>query len=251
MNAYLLSHNGLGDNITMISAIRFLTQFYQKIFFICKDRNKENVKLFFNESVVVLPFNQNNEFTECSDIIKNVDIKDDILICGFHKTYLTSRINNPKLLEYKKNNDYKIRFSFIKKFYEDIGLDLSIYYNYFDISSSLTSNKLYQEISHYKIAFFHTQSSDGEINIENIISSFKSKSEYIVICANKNVYKLEEEEKFSIAAKYVNEKIAYYIDIIKNADVIHVIDSCFTCIVYPLQCTNKLIASECVIHPRN
>lgn len=33
MNAYLVSHNGLGDNLFMIGALRFLLKFYHKIFF--------------------------------------------------------------------------------------------------------------------------------------------------------------------------------------------------------------------------
>ena len=34
MNAYILSHNGLGDNLFMNGALRFISKFYNKIFFI-------------------------------------------------------------------------------------------------------------------------------------------------------------------------------------------------------------------------
>jgi len=249
MNAYLLSHNGLGDNITMISAVRFLRQYYKKVFFLCKNLYVENVKLFFDDDlVVIIPFNQNDEFNQCESIINSV-VNDDLFICGFHKSYLKSRITNPRLLEYQNNYDDDITYDFIKSFYQDIGLDLSIYYNYFDISSCKISENLYNNVKKYKISFFHTQASNRQINLESIVLPFAQNSNYIVICANKNFYN-EQDDKYDIANEYVNQKVAHYIDIIKNAEVIHVIDSCFSCIVYPLQYRNKLIAKECVIHTR-
>jgi hypothetical protein len=57
MNAYLLSHNGLGDNITMIGAINFLLHYYDNVYFLCKDKNQENVARFFQDKpVIVIPF---------------------------------------------------------------------------------------------------------------------------------------------------------------------------------------------------
>ena len=36
-SAYFLSHNGLGDNITSIGSIIFLLQYYETIYFLCKN----------------------------------------------------------------------------------------------------------------------------------------------------------------------------------------------------------------------
>ena len=33
MNAYLISHNGLGDNLYMIGATNFSSKFYKNLFF--------------------------------------------------------------------------------------------------------------------------------------------------------------------------------------------------------------------------
>ena len=38
MNAYLVSHNGLGDNLYMIGALNFIRQFYKNVFFLCKKK---------------------------------------------------------------------------------------------------------------------------------------------------------------------------------------------------------------------
>lgn len=68
---------------------------------------------------------------------------------------------------------------------------------------------------------------------------YKNNDEYIIICANKNVYS-STDAKYELAAKYVNIYVAEYIDIIKNATQIHIVNSCFSCIVLPLKQQNKL-----------
>ena len=40
MNAYLLSHNGIGDNLYMIGAVRYLLQYYEKMYFIFVNTEK-------------------------------------------------------------------------------------------------------------------------------------------------------------------------------------------------------------------
>ena len=49
-----------------------------------------------------------------------------------------------------------------------------------------------------------------------------------------------ENKHYKLANTYINLPVAYYIDIIKNSKEIHVIDSCFSCIVYPLQLSGLL-----------
>jgi hypothetical protein len=238
MNAYFLSHNGLGDNITMSSAVSFLLQHYDTIYFLCKDKYEENVKLLFqNKKVITVPINSNDEFNDCKKIIDNVDHKDDIFISGFcHTSYLKSRIT--KKINYKKNKVDGIIH--IKNFYNDINLDLSVYYNYFNIESTEISKSLLDRLINYKIIFLHTEGSNRSIDITDIVNTYKNNKEYILICANKNVY----DDNTHIANEYVNLKVVYYIDIIKNANIIHIIDSCFSCIVHPLSVTNKLKASK-------
>lgn len=137
--AYFLSHNGLGDNITSISAINFLSQYYNVIYFLCKDIYENNVKLLFenNKSIIVIPFNYNDEYNQCKEILKNALNEDkniNIFVSGCHKNYINSIISHEELIHYQKTNkNYKIDYSFIENFYKDINLDLSIYYEYFNI----------------------------------------------------------------------------------------------------------------------
>ena len=59
-----------------------------------------------------------------------------------------------------------------------------------------------------------------------------------------------DNTKYKLANNYVNILVAYYIDIIYNSIEIHVIDSCFACIIHPLNITNKLRANIVTIHER-
>ena len=250
-SAYFLSHNGLGDNITNIGAVNFLLNYYETIYFLCKDIYNENVKLlFYNKPVITVPFDSKNEFSACKNVINNNSINSDVFISGFaHKYRIKLKITHPELLQYKKNDyNYTIPYKHILDFYYDIGLDLSIYYNYFDIESSEISKEYYEKIKNYKIVFLHSKSSNREINFTDIVNKYNN-NDYIIICANKNVYNINSI-KYNIANMYVNIYVAYYIDIIKNAESIHVIDSCFSCIVYPLIITNKITPKEYKIYNR-
>jgi len=241
MNAYLLSHNGLGDNITMIGAVNFLLKYYVKIYFICKKKYETNVKLLYNnDNVILITINEYNEYNECKNIINNVNkLINDIFICGHcHTAHLSSHITNVNILNHNKNN-INIKYNHIFNFYNGIGLDTNIYVNYFNIESTPTSIDYYNKINKYKIIFMHTQGSNRSINTSNINNLFINNSEYIIICSNKNMYNTDNIH-YELANTYVNLPITYYIDIIKKSIEIHVIDSCFSCIVYPLQLSGVL-----------
>jgi hypothetical protein len=246
--AYFLGHNGLGDNITMIGAINFLLNYFEEIYFLCKNIHEENVKLFFyNKPVIIVPFDENNEQIECKRIINNIydlDNTINIFISGFcHTSYLKSNINHPELLNYKlTENKYVVNYNHIISFYEDIGLNTNIYFDYFDIDSSELSKYYFNLIKDYEIIFFHTQSSGKKINLNKIINQNINDDKKIIICANENIYP-NNHIFFEIANKFINLRIIYYIDIIKNAKEIYCIDSCISCIILPLHTVKKLNAN--------
>jgi hypothetical protein len=245
-NAYILSHNGLGDNITNIGAVNFLLNYYNNIYFLCKDIYLENVKLFFkNPRVILIPIEPTNEFENCKNVILNTKPEtDDCFISGMcHTSYLQSRISHPLILNYVKNNKYSLKYNHIYNFYNDIGLDTSIYVDYFKIDSCEFSKQYYLNIQNYNIIFLHTKGSNRSIDLSGIINLYQDKEDHIIVCVNENVYD-KNHPKYNIADKYVNIPIAYYIDIIKSANEIHVIDSCFSCVVYPLILSGQIESSR-------
>ena len=239
--AVFLGHQGLGDYITNIGAIQYLLNYYNTIFFICRQQHQDNVKLLFNNySVVTIPIlegtQESSETQNCKLVLDKINSDEiDIFISGrCHTSYFQSKITHPQLLAYKQDDKgFTSDYCHIRDFYYDVGLDLSIYVNHFNIPTSETSLLYYQKIKQYNIVFLHTKASNYEINIDHIIEKYYNNDEYIIICANKNVYQLDHKY-YEIAKQYVNIYVAYYIDIIKHAEIIHVIDSCFSCIVYPL-----------------
>jgi hypothetical protein len=241
MNAYILSHNGLGDNITMNGAVNFLLQHYIKIYFLCKKSYEINVQLLYNNSnIITIPIDENNEYNHCKDIIMNVDkTYNDIYISGWcHTSYLSSKITNKNVLNHTKNN-INIKYGHIIDFYNVIGLDTSIYVNYFNIQSTTLSNSYYYKIKNYNIIFAHTQGSNRSIDVSKLFESFINDTTYIIICANTNMYS-PDHIHYNLSNTYINLPVAHYIDIIKNSKEIHVINSCFSCIVYPLELAGVL-----------
>jgi hypothetical protein len=246
-NAYFVSHMGLGDNITNISAVLYLLKYYNTIYFLCKDHNKENAKSFFaNKNVVIVPFNSKDEYSECKNIISNLNKDEyDWFVSGYcHTKYLQSHITHPELINYVKKNNITVEFDHIYDFYNDIGLDLSIYIDYFEIDSTETSLQYYHDIQNYNIIFLHTKGSNRYVDLRDKIDM---REEYMIICANENMYE-KDHVNYTIANNYINLKIVDYIDIIKNANMIHVIDSCFSCIVYPLEVSNRLKSIDTKIY---
>lgn len=270
MNAYLLSHTGLGDNLYMTGAVRYLLQYYEKIYFICKDIHYDNVKLFYknNDNVIIVPIDSKNEFADCKKIINDsVYEKNDVLISGCHKGYLKSKITNTKLLHRKKEEkrysiDYDTltsnNYSFIEDFYNDNNLDLNIFFDYYDLPITIESQKYYQMFTKYnKIIFIHSRASNMKLNFPNLLKKNVMDPSTIMVCADENVYASTKQsneaqlEKFNLCSSMVNIPLLYYLDLIKNCHEIYIIDSCFTGIILPLVITNKLKAETVRIIQRD
>jgi hypothetical protein len=245
-----ISHLGLGDHITNIGAINFLLQYYDTIHIVCTANNRANIELLFNNTRVVTIIVSSYQMAVSNPIIQNFEENDIFVSGGMFKNKLKSRITHPQLLKYKPNNkNYTTKYGHIDDFYREIGLDLSIYNEYFNIDSTDISQQYYSDIKDYKIVFIHTTCSLNKIDLSNVIRLYKQKDDYIIICADFNAYNINDI-KYILAAKYVNISIVYYIDIIKNAERIHIVDSCFSCIVIPLLNMKQISPKEVKIYHR-
>jgi hypothetical protein len=218
---------------------------------LCKRKHYDNIKLFFNTNIICVPFNEKNECANIKKILMNQYSDDniDIFICGCHKKYLKSKITNKNFLNEKKiNNNYTIdwdtitsaNYSFIEKFYRDINLNITHFYEYYSIPSTEDSINLYKSVSNYYLIFIQYKSSNGKtLNISNLIKKYRNDNKVLLICNDLNLYD-KNDKKHKIAQQFVFNKIINYVDIIKNSDEIFLIDSCFIGIVLPLLKTNRL-----------
>lgn len=254
-SAYYLSNGGLGDNIISIGAIRFLLNYYKIVYFLCKTKYSKHIKSLLSTEprIVLITYNEQYEIPECINIIKKVYSTNDVFISGSYKRYLQSKITNESIINYIQiKNKYDLNhdtindenFSFIREFYEDIGLDLCIFYEYFRIESTDMSRKLYDNVKHYKrILFTQPTASTGEtLDLTHLKEKYMHDDDTIILCNNYNIYDTSSS-KYELSQPYVMNDMSYYIDTIVNCDEIYIIDSCFIAIILPLLKTGRLKAT--------
>lgn len=266
-NLLVITNNGLGDHITSVGAIRFFSTIYDSVHYLCKNKNHDNVKSIFLDmsNLTLIPFNEKIEPQECQRIVNEKRANNfDILTCGVHICH-KKRVRNEKLINRQIDNKHynldqkyfssktgaSLSFApidFIGHFYSQLNLDLSIYYEWFDIKETENSKKLYDSISRFKIIFTHTKASNSKINLNFVLNKFMQSNEHIIICANENFY--SNGKKKEIAKRFVDAPLTDYITTIKNAEEIHIIDSCFSAITLPMSKTNKIKASVFKIYDR-
>jgi len=259
MDVYLVSHNGIGDNLYMIGAIHFIKQFYKNVYFLCRNRSCDIIKPFFieNPNIICVSFNGDDEFNDIKKIIIDKYENNDVIICGFvHKSYLKSKITNHEFLNYKAiDKKYTIdydtltteNYSFIEDFYKDMNLNLTYFYEYFYLPSNELSKKLFDDVSKYYLIFIQNKCSYGiSLNISKLIEKYTNYDNVLLLCTDENLYKKEDGkiEKYNLAQKFVLNGIICCVDTIKNSNEIYIIDSCFTGIVLPLLKLNKLKAKK-------
>lgn len=254
MNALLVSHNGLGDNLFMIGALYYLLKFYEKVYFVCKQKNYENVKLFFDTpNIICLPFDDTkNEWREIGNILQHRPPNTDVFICGNCKSLFKSNITNKKFLTHKVPNHNDIikydtlnpqNYRFIEGFYLEAGLNLTIFYNYFHLPNTSESKKLYNDIKNNYLIFIQSTSSCGKsLNLTNLLNKYINDENTLLICNDKNIYE-KNNKKYNLCQPFVLNKIINYVDVIQNCNEIYIIDSCFTGLILPFLKQKKLKAN--------
>ena len=256
-NVYLLSHNGLGDNVAMNGAVHFLTKYYDKVYFLCKDIYIEQIEYLYKDYAGVVPiaFNSNNEYESCIMLLQDKYTNSDVIICGCHKNYLETKITHPLLLEQPSCSYHKLFptfYWFIEMFYLDIGIPLSTYYDYYKLPEDISIIDLYNDLSKYKIVFFHTSMSNGSnvIDTSLLTNKYLDNEEYIFICANENLYP-HNHHKFDIAQRYIYlPTIFHYVEIIKNSTIIRITDSSISCMILPLIKSGEIKTRDIHIYNR-
>lgn len=259
MEAVLVSHNGIGDNFYMLGALNYMSIFYKTVYLLCKDKYYNNVSLFFDEksNISCIPFDSNEEETEIKRILNDKfnNTDSDIFVCGVHPSNFR-RVQNKNFkndIELHKNDEvlYDLNcsqinnnnYNFIIGFYHDLNLNLNYFFKYYKVPLTEESLNLYEQIKHYSIIFIQLKSSCGRyLNIEKLKERSLEEENTIIICNDINLYPNYEKynTKRVLADKFVCNKIINYIEVIKQAKEIYLIDSCFIGVVLPLLKTNQL-----------
>lgn len=212
-NAIILSHLGMGDMLGFIPAIRKFCNDYDQVFIFSKEKNKLNVFEMYedvdNLNIIVLDDNE-NEFqqvdTYLSSLFKEIG-KCDIIKTGLY-------LGNHNKFEDLPDN-----------FYLDADLPLTTYQKYFKLPSRLTSNTLLSKLlDGIDYNFMVGNSSTLDIN-DKILE--KISNNYLIINPHLNVYE-KNHEHYELSQTFLDLKMFDYVNVIKNAKEVHLIDSSFS-----------------------
>lgn len=283
-NALFIGHNGMGDNLNMIGALRFLSPFYEKVYFVVKNEYVNRVAPFFKDSNINFLSLEIDTPKKEEELISNLirsfkqQPNTDLFITGCWRSISTEIIKNNAFLEARDNfkksmenksiltfdHDMLIEkdYYFLPQFYENLGLHFNIYFEYFDFTSGDNSEKLYNSVKHFKnIIFMQNKSSCGKtLSIDNLLQKYLNEPDTILISNDENIYEkyntlsLSKDENYNkkqLVQPFVMGNIVDYKDVILHSTEIYIIDSCLVSVIIPLFKTNKLKAHTLRIINRN
>jgi ribosomal protein S18 acetylase RimI-like enzyme len=231
--AFVLTHLGLGDNITAIGAVRYLSTCYDKVLVVCKGKYKKNMELFYedDETIELYPVMDDNCISPrrgfSYEVFKKITENMDLFLVGCH------------CITKKANSYIDLPFNF----YRDMNINEKFFWTYFHVNIPSESKSLFnklKDVSNY--IFIHNSASTGNafsiVDIENKLKF--NKQEILVINPNNNIYN-KVDPFFELANEFLNHPLAFYIDVIINATKIIMTDSSFFCLSLNLPIkTNEL-----------
>ena len=237
--AFVLTHLGLGDNITAIGAVRYLSTCYDKVIVVCKEKNKRNMELFYgdDETIELYPVVNDNHisprmgfnYNSFKQITKNMDL----YLAGAH------------CLTKQQESYTDLPFNF----YRDMGINEKYYREYFHINIPQESKILFNKLKNVsKYIFIHNSASTGEVfKIGEMEKKFGfNKNHTLVVNPCSNMYN-KNDSFYILAQSFINHPLPFYVDVIINANKVIMTDSSFFCIAINL----PLIAKEIYLKSRD
>lgn len=221
MKAIIYIHYGLGDNINMIGAVRYLSKDFEEFRVFCGNENyARNIQRMYEDSPHIKciwdkNYNQNKPIPP--HIRQRIEF-------GCEQRFVTghfSKRNGSRQYDPKELPDC---------FYRDLDLDPEIQRTHFHIPKPLFSIDF-----PVPYIFVHQVASNSTLKIITW-----DVNEKLTIDPDNNLYP-QDHVWYKIANICVNLDIVDYQDIISGADEVHVVDSCFFCLArfLPLQAKIK------------
>ena len=220
--AFVLTHLGLGDNILVIGAVRYLSTCYDKVYVVCKEHNKKNLELFYADDETIIIYPVNNDI----DISPNLG-------CSYPKfKQITNGMNLYLAGTHILNKQYHPMVELPFNFYKDMELDIKYFWDYYHINLSKKSNELFNKLNpDQKYIFVHNSCSAGEVfSIKSVEDKFKfSRDNILIVNPCINVYN-NEHPFFVLAESFLGHLLGDYTVLIINANKIIMSDSSFFCL---------------------
>ena len=228
----LLSHLGMGDQITINGAVNELSFLYDEVVVVSKQIHKNNMEKLYqhDKSISILYINDDVDISPNygSSIDKLLNFKNnnyDLFLTSSHKHPIG---NNPLKKVINESNE------FYEQFYCDIGLDhhdrkIYTYIPRYNLQIELY-NKLINICKNY--IFIHNKGNfEVEFNYDN--------DNILYFSVNENFYKNFPHHKFyNVWEEFGLYDLLDYVKIIENAKELYMTDSSFFCLSSVLQLTH-------------
>lgn len=228
--AFVLTHLGMGDMIVMNGCIRYLSIIYDEIVILCKDIYYENALMMYKDdkNIQIISIHSYNDHIYAYQNFLDHSTKGyDMFSCGIFKNTLRGKYNEISVDKITPTNPRSIH----KWFYDDLDINISVMKDYFYLDNFKESEDLFRSLIIKDYIFFHSKASNRDISLD--LSEFKDQ---LIINPDKNLYN-PGEKFYGIAQIFVNKPIFYYIELMKNAKELHLVDSSFSCLA-ALTCKN-------------
>lgn len=194
---YILTHLGLGDMVTTIGMIRYLTTIHDEVMIATKHK-KELEYIYSNEPKVTL------RQVEDDRQARQVPLGYTLISSGIHKG--------------NYNNDVPFLF------YRDSGVPEEYFWTYFSIPDSSESKELYESVKDKDYIVVHNNTSRGQL------FSVKSAKEHYSESSSKEVILIDLND-----GEFAMRPLIHYKDLLINASALYLSNSCIFCLALNLE----------------
>jgi hypothetical protein len=232
--ALFLCNIGLGDQIDMIGAVRYLSQFHNQIYVPCFNQNIKTLSEFYSDnSKVVLIAIDEEWYTRNWLYTSSLKGEKQYELINYNPSDYTVVYRTGWFKQ--QHSDMWPDYNIPKCFYKDLDLDLSIEHSYFHIPENLESKKVYETVKDIDYIFVHQRSSDYFTSLVTW-----DIDQIFTIDPNVNLYS-EGHHWYDLARNFVKRPFPHYTDTIINASEVHLVNSSFRCLAahLPLKASIK------------
>jgi hypothetical protein len=207
-----IGHHGYGDMILLNGAIRYASFMVDELYIFCKIEYLDNLSKMFGDC-------KNLFFIPCEDSMRLV-VPDYLARTVTHEFISGVYLQNPL------PEDYNIT----KHFYNDLNIPLEVMNTFFHIPYTQLESP--QE----PYVFVQTKCRTKDTPLDIITWDIHQK-----LTIDPNINQYEPGHMYhQIAEMYINKPIASYVNLMNNAEKLHLVDSCFACMAWVTRLNNVI-----------
>jgi hypothetical protein len=212
--AFIYTHLGIGDIICMIGAVRYIATMYEKVYVVCKDRNKEIIRDFYSDlpKIILATVEDDSDLHPWINISSQlVNSGYDVYGCGFFNLKKQPSI-----------------YDFPNSFYDDLEIPREVRRTHFKVPHSEEGQKLFDSFQGRPYIVVHQNASNYRLPIvDKLLSQGETR---LIVDLNENQVDAKlDPEGHALAAKAIFRPFTEYVKLFEGADELHMIDSSIFC----------------------